>query len=359
MNVNRLKMQHQINVKKCKFLLIQTAFLGDVILTTPLIRAIKQKFPRSELHVLVIPETAMLLKHNPYIDKLLVFDKRKKYKKLFTFIQTIARLGRQQYDLAFAGTGSLTTALLMLMSRIPRRIGFANQAFLTDRVQKDQSLHTRERYVSLLSPLVDLPENTETEMIWSSRDAAAVDTVLKSWPTSEYRIGMAPGSVWPTKRWPAEYYAELIRLLQKKNVQIFLFGGRGEHELCENISRGSESPVINLAGELSLLQSAALIDRLDLLVCNDSAPLHLANAVNTPVFAFFGPTVKEFGFYPYRPHDRMLEIPDLYCRPCSPHGTRRCPQGHFRCMLEQKPASVARQILNFLHNPAESNNLLH
>ncbi|MCI0496173.1 glycosyltransferase family 9 protein, partial [candidate division KSB1 bacterium] len=147
-----------------------------------------------------------------------------------------------------------------------------------------------------------------------------------------------------TKMWLKDYFIALIDRLKNKNLAIFLIGGAADKSLCEEIKqRSSNKKVITVAGYLSILESAALIQKLDLMVTNDSAPLHIANAVKTDVLAIFGPTVRRFGCYPYRDRDRLLEI-DLYCRPCARHGGKRCPEGHFRCMKEITPQIVYDSI---------------
>ena len=147
---------------------------------------------------------------------------------------------------------------------------------------------------------------------------------------------MAPGSVWDTKRWSEEYYGQLIKLLSEEGYGIVLIGSKAERPLCERIQPQGNS--INLAGETDFMESAAVLENCELLICNDSGAMHIANAVQTDVVAFFGPTVKSIGYCPYRDEDTVLEI-DLDCRPCSSHGGDRCPLGHHNCM---KNISVER-----------------
>lgn len=140
---------------------------------------------------------------------------------------------------------------------------------------------------------------------------------------------MAPGSIWFTKQWSRDGYRKLIRLLSQVGVQTVLVGGKEDFELCRMIQTGSEA--INIAGRLNLLESASVIQKTDLIVTNDSAPLHIGNAVKTDVVAIFGPTVQHFGFYPFRKNDQVIEV-NLDCRPCGWHGGRRCPLKHHHCM---------------------------
>jgi heptosyltransferase-2 len=154
-------------------------------------------------------------------------------------------------------------------------------------------------------------------------------------------IAIAPGSNWFTKRWPEKYYEDLVKTLSESNYGIVFIGSNEERELCEKIKPLQKS--INIAGELSLLESAAVVKLCDLMICNDSGALHLADAMQTDVLAFFGPTVKSIGYYPFRDNDKVLEV-DLDCRPCSSHGTNTCPLGHHNCMKFIEPDFVIKEV---------------
>ena len=336
-----------------KILVIQTAFLGDVILATPVIKAIKQTFPGAEVHTLTIPGTSMIFQYNPYVTRRLVFDKKKPFKKLTEFLKLISILRANQYEIAFSIQSSMTSALLMYFSRIPLRVGFERQKLLTIPISEKRGLHTRERYLRLISPFSRKSFNSQTQIFWSTKEEQKVTAILRQFqPSNTMLLGIAPGSVWFTKRWPQDYFVSLLKMLANENISIFLIGGPDDRQLCQKIINQAQTPTINLAGELNILESAAFISKLDLMVTNDSAPLHLANAVKTDVIAIFGPTVKEFGFYPFRENDSVLEI-NLDCRPCSKHGGRRCPERHFRCMREITPEMVYGEIITKLDYMAE------
>lgn len=328
-------------------LIIQTAFLGDVIMSTPLIRAAKKTFPNAKIDILTIPQTAIVFKHNPHINEVLHFDKRKLWKKLISFFKVVSQIRRRKYDLAISIQSSMTSSLLMLLGGIANRVGFARQKLVTLPVTHKRGYHVRIRYLKLLKYFSTEDFDDQSELFWTPNETLKANQIIyKCRENNKYILGVAPGSVWATKQWPKDYYIELLRLLKNEDVQIVLFGGNDEEQLCAEIASDADSSAMNLAGKLSVLESAALIERVDLMLTNDSAPLHIANAVKTDVFAFFGPTVRRFGCYPYRGNDRMLEI-DLYCRPCSKHGGRRCPEKHFRCMLEITPEHVYQQIMTY------------
>ncbi|MHB2150022.1 lipopolysaccharide heptosyltransferase II [Calditrichota bacterium LG25] len=328
-----------------KILLVQTAYLGDVILTTPLIRAIKQVFPDSQLDVLVIPQTAGALANNPHIDQTILFDKRGQKRTAFKNVLQILKARR--HELAFSPHSSLTTGLLIRLAGIPTRVGFNRNPirfFLTHKAPVPSDGLTIEKYLKLLSFFSDQPFSIQTQLFPSEEDREKADCLWRQVDAQRPTIALAPGSVWPTKRWPAEYYAQLVALLKKRFNLIFI-GSGDERELCQQIiDQAKAQQALNLAGRLSILQSAAVIEKCDLMICNDSGAMHIANAVQTDVFAFFGPTVRRFGFFPFRDEDWVFEVPDLYCRPCGKHGHHECPEDHFRCMLEIKPQTVWQKV---------------
>ncbi len=333
-----------------KILVFQPAFLGDVITATPLPAALRQYFPNARIDMLCIPGTKGVWEDNPYIDNILMFDKKSgMLKKIVDFFIVMHKLRKIKYDCVFALQGSRTSALLLKLAKIPVRIGRHNARGMSHQLVIDKKIHARKRHLMLLQVLTDIEFDDNTNLFWKKKielEAKELTTNLRK--KSKYLIGFAPGSVWRTKCWPEKYWIELIKLLMDYDIQPILFGGKNEVKLCNRIAEASGFKAVNLCGKLSIQQSAATIEKLDLMVTNDSAPLHIANAVNTQVCAFFGPTVKRFGFYPYRPNDVMLEIKDLPCRPCHHHGKNSCPKKHFKCMLEQKPEIIKEKILGAL-----------
>lgn len=169
---------------------------------------------------------------------------------------------------------------------------------------------------------------------------------MERWGVRDGFTAVAPGSIWGTKRWP--YYPELAAALPG---QVVVIGGPDDAELAEAVVRAAPDRAASAAGALSLRESAALLERAAVLVTNDSAPLHLATAVGTPIVAVFGPTVPGFGFGPLGPRDQVVELHGLPCRPCSAHGPQRCPLGHHRCMRDLDVAAVLRAVADATHSP--------
>ncbi|MDZ7725848.1 MAG: lipopolysaccharide heptosyltransferase II [candidate division KSB1 bacterium] len=337
-----------------RILIVQTAFLGDLVLTTPLIRAVRQLFPNSRIDALVIPQTRDIVRHNPHLSNIYTFDKRENKKQAFT--ETVSKLKKVKYDLAISPHRSLTSMRILLKSAIPRRIGFRAglpSLLLTDRVRYRQDISEIKRNLSLLTPLHQHWFDIQTEILIDPQSRTAAKDRLAAVPDQHYRIAVAPGSVWPTKRWPEEHFVSLLSGLAGEPVTFVMIGSANEKDLCQRVIDTSNCKnAINTAGSTSLLQAAALIQLCNLFVGNDSGSLHIANAVQTDVIAFFGPTHRSLGFYPFRSKDKVFET-DLVCRPCSRHGSQRCPLGHFKCMKTLYPEPVGTEIIKRIR-PAQT-----
>ncbi|HHE38232.1 MAG TPA: lipopolysaccharide heptosyltransferase II [Candidatus Cloacimonetes bacterium] len=325
-----------------RILIIHTAFIGDIILITPLIKYTKQVFPKAAVDVLVIPQTRGILQNNPYLKKILVFDKRKN--KIAHFLQTISNLKRRNYEIVFLPHSSLTTALLAFFSGIKIRIGFDRwlaAKFLTKKIPFYKGKHRIEKNLDLLKAFSNRKYDIQTELFPSKNDIEKAGKFLSKVNQRRKRIAIAPGSVWQTKCWSESYYKILAERLVEKGFSIIMTGSSEERELCQRIL--PKKNAINLAGQTSILESAAILEKCDLLVCNDSGALHLANAMKTDVFAIFGPTVKNIGYYPIRENDFVFEH-DLDCRPCGSHGGKKCPLDHHNCMKLIEPEMILEKI---------------
>lgn len=325
-----------------RLLIIQTAFIGDLVMSTPILRAAREVFPEAVIDVLTIPASAILLKHCPHIDNIITFNKKSGFlKKTYNIIKLILTLKNNKYDLAIALQHSLTSSFLMYFGRIPERLGNRHVKFVTKLIKIPKGLHIRQRVLEYLKPFSDKLFSDNTEIFLSDIEIRKAQEIIEHTNIAKARIiSIAPGSVRQTKKWSSDNYKILTKMLAENNYTIYLIGSREEATLCNEIRDYSKSPnVHNYSGKLDLLESAALIKESDLLICNDSSPLHIANAVETDVFAFFGPTVKEFGCYPWRQRDVILEV-DLECRPCKKHGSNKCPLGHHNCMNMISPGQV-------------------
>lgn len=333
-----------------RILIVQTAFLGDVILITPLIRATKSLYPDALIDTLVIPAAANLLQNSPHVNEILSFPKRQS--PLKAFLNMRKALKDRQYDMAISPHSSARTHLLLYMAGIPIRIGFDRGSLpflLTQKTPHPRGIHKINKNLSLLKLLSPQDFEMQTELFPSPQDSQKAEELLSPLQGKEI-LAFAPGSVWATKCWPQEYYAHLAELLTAEGYAIALIGGKEERDKCQQIALELPADsVVNLAGSCSLLESAAVIRLCRAMICNDSGTLHLANAVQTKVFAFFGPTVQRIGYYPFRAGDIVFEQ-DLDCRPCSSHGPQKCPLKHHNCMRHTLPEAVFKRIIQELKN---------
>ncbi|UCB52003.1 MAG: lipopolysaccharide heptosyltransferase II [Candidatus Zixiibacteriota bacterium] len=335
-----------------QILIIQTAFIGDVILCTPLIKGLRKTFPDAFISFLLIPETENVLKNNPHLNEMLVYDKRKK-RGLGSFLQIVTRVKQGKFDLAVIPHRSLRSSLLAYLSDIPERIGFdraVGSSLFTRKVVYKANVHEVGRNLSLLSDFTPHLTDTSPELFPSPEDFSHARKLLSDAGIAEGDeiVGVAPGSIWATKRWLPERFAEVADLLLKQaGTKIVLLGSEDDRPLCEKIAESmTETPAI-VAGKTSVLQSAAIMSLCRVILSNDSAPVHIASAMRIPVVAIFGSTIPEFGFAPYGV-DHVIIQRELDCRPCGIHGKRECPERHFRCMQDISAKEVSEVLLSLL-----------
>jgi len=318
-------------------LLIQTAFLGDVVLTTPLLAVLAER--HGPLEVVTTPAAAPLLETHPAVAAVIRYDKRAADRGLVGIVRLARRLRARKYERVYLPHRSWRSAALALLSGARERIGFADSpaaASYTRRVPRPETGHEVERLLTLAGG-----GEAAAAPVWielTAEDRAAADAWLRERRIGDGFVALAPGSIWGTKRWPG--YAELAAAL---DAPVVVVGGPEDAPLAEAVAAAAGRGY-SAAGILGLRVSAALIARAAVLVTNDSAPLHLATATGTPVVAIFGPTVTAFGFGPRGARDRVVEHPGLECRPCSAHGPQVCPLGHHRCMKELSVESVAAAV---------------
>ena len=256
------------------------------------------------------------------------------------------KIRKLKIDVCLTPHRYLRSSILSFLSGAKIRIGYdiASLSFVFNKkIKYDRTKHEVEK---LLSFIDDSPNRYELEMYPSEKDKIRIDTLLKNLSENKKIILIAPGSKWFTKRWPEEYFRILIQnLVKRDDLLIVITGGKEEREIDLNL----DSKVLDLRGEISLLELAELTKRAILVVSNDSAPIHITSAFpNTRIVGIFGPTVKEFGFFPWSKNSKVFEINGLYCRPCAIHGGNFCPEKHFRCMREITPDLVENEIYNYI-----------
>lgn len=341
--------------KQEKILVLQTSFLGDVVLTTPLLSELRRRFPSATVTVLCTPQARSLLEGNPDVDEILVDDKRGEGRGWPGLWRRAKDLKRRGFTMAFSPHKSLRSALLLFLAGIPCRVGFRQSAgwfFYHRRVDRDPGRHDVERNLSLLRPFGVEPGECRRELRVEVDPGARaeVERLLRSSGVERGGIifGINPGSVWPTKRWTAEGYAELmVRLKQRYSCALLLFGGPEDRESVARIQELSGHAGIDLAGKIALRDLACAVEWCNVFITNDSGPMHIAVARGVPVVAIFCATTPALGFYPYSSKAVVVEK-DLPCRPCGSHGGRRCPLGTEDCMRLIKADDVLRGVERLL-----------
>ncbi|MDR1343705.1 MAG: glycosyltransferase family 9 protein [Prevotellaceae bacterium] len=320
-----------------KILLIQTAFIGDVILATPLVEKLHRFYPNARVDVMLRKGNEGLLAGNPHVGKLWVWNKKqRKYRHLFALL---LKVRRESYDLIvnlqrFAGTG-----LFSVLAGAKSVVGFDKNplSFLYSKRIAHQiggGLHEVERNLRLIAHLTDA--TFEMPRIQPQSNDFQIVEKFKAKPY----VTISPTSVWFTKQLPAEKWAEAIALIDT-DKSIYLLGAKGDAAACDLLVQQSGGRAVNLAGQLSFLQSAALMRDAAMNYVNDSAPMHIASAMNAPTTAVFCSTVPDFGFGPLAQNSRVVEAtPSPACRPCGLHGYKACPAGHFRCAHDIKPEQL-------------------
>jgi heptosyltransferase-2 len=315
-----------------RFLVIQTAFTGDAVLATALLEKLHGRFPESSVDLLVRKGNEGLFKSHPFLNEVLVWDKKKN--KLANLFRILLRVRKNRYDHVINLQRFMASGVLTAFSGGRETIGFDKNplSFLFSRriphVIGD-GRHETARNQELIGHLTD--ESPSKPKLYPDKGDYSN---IERYKTVNYYC-IAPGSVWFTKTWPEEKWIELIRRRadSKKEDTCYLIGSPAEKSLCDRIiGQCPGIKVENLAGRLTLLESAALMEGAAMNYVNDSAPLHFASAMNAPVTAVYCSTIPSFGFGPLSASSRTVETSEqLKCRPCGLHGFSSCPEGHYRC----------------------------
>ena len=321
-----------------RILIIRLSSLGDILLTTPFIRAIKTQFPNIKIDMLIREEYADVLKQNPFIDNKFLLKKNDK-----SNIDLIERLRINNYELVIDLQNNLRSKKVVSLLKI-KCVKFDKRSF-------DKFLLVNFK-INKLREAPQIPIRYSNTIQNLKLDEQGLDLFTDKSANTELSgknnlIGFCPGARHFTKRWPKEYFVELGNRLKQNGYRIVLFGGKIDKEICAELV-DKISGAINLSNNDELLQTAADMKLCKAVVCNDSGLMHTASATGTKVLAIFGSTVKEFGFAPYNCRNLILENNLLTCRPCSHIGRSDCPKKHFDCMKSIEPEFVFEKLKSFL-----------
>lgn len=324
-----------------RLLVIRLSSIGDVVLTTPILRSIRAALPAVELHLLVKPAMAGVVRHNPHLTRLHTLAPR--------LADTVDALRAVGFDHVIDLQGSLRSR------RIVSALGAPSSGFSKENWAKYRMVHRWlpgapvagvdhivTRYAQALAPLGIALDAGGLEVHTDAAAEARADQLFaQAFSPGVRPLGIVLGATHATKRWPAAYHRALIAQIDRP---VILFGGPAEAAVAAAIAEGLPVPCLNAAGTTSLLEATALLSRCAAAVTHDTGLMHIAAARQVPTLTLWGSTVPGFGMTPYRAPHVVAEVAGLSCRPCSKIGYARCPQGHFRCMRDLTPESVAAQL---------------
>jgi heptosyltransferase-2 len=333
-----------------KILVAQTGFLGDLVLTTPLLQALRSQRNPDFLAVLCTPHAAELLQDSPLVDEVIPFDKKGKDRGWGRLLNLSAHLREYRFTHVLAPHKSLRTATLLALSRIPLRIGFRESPgwFLYHTtVRQDRHLHSAERILSLAGAMgVEATGREGLSLRIGEERKKRIAELFQTLTVADDKplFGIQPGSIWATKRWVAKGYAQVALAIQRNlGGQVLILGGAEDCQIADEIIGHGNAEIINLVGLTTLGDLMAVLKRLRLLITNDTGPMHIAVALRVPVVAVFCSTTRDLGFYPYSNRAVVVEK-SLSCRPCAPHGRHRCPIGTEECMRGLSAVDVLRGV---------------
>lgn len=322
-----------------KILIIQTAFIGDVILATSLVEYIKNHFSETEIHFLLRKGNESILANNNKISKVHIWNKQKKISSL---ISTIVKIREEKFDTVINIQRFFSSGLITLLSGAQNKVGFNKNPlsfFFTYSLEhkiphkiENEYLHEVQRNITLLQNLItdyQIPDKLDLKpkLYFSEKEKIKIDSI-----TSNLRpyIVIAPASVWYTKQWHIEKWKLLVSECMN-TYDIVMIGGPPDRNYLNQITDLYPS-VINLVGKLSLTESALIMKDAKRVFVNDSAPLHLASSVNAKTTAIFCSTSPDFGYTPIADDSKIIsEYGNLECLPCGLHGHKKCPKNHFKC----------------------------
>ncbi len=314
-----------------KFLIIQTAFIGDVVLATCIVEKLHRFFSDAALDMMVRKGNEGLLQNHPFLHEVLIWDKKKN--KLGNLTRMIRKVRESKYDVVINVQRFAATGLITAFSGAKQTIGFNKNplSFLFSKriphliAPEGEIIHEVSRNLQLIESLTD-NQPVKPVLYPSPSD---VEKVIPY--TQSPFITISPASVWFTKQYPPEKWRSFLFSIPEKYT-VFLLGASGDQALADTILHGIPRNIVNLCGKLTFLQSAALMQHAAMNYVNDSAPLHFASAMNAPVTAVYCSTIPAFGFGPLSDQQAIIELKaPLYCRPCGLHGYKACPEGHFFC----------------------------
>jgi heptosyltransferase-2 len=337
-----------------KFLVIQTAFIGDAILTLPMIQKLKENNPDSLIDVVAKPETAVIFNHSSVVNEVHILDKDGKQSSIFQVYKFAGFLKLKKYSRIYSPHRSLRTSLIVMLSGVKETYGFDTNSLMhiyKHLAEYGSAIHEVERNLRLIEfsvsddnwkvlPELSIPMEIENRVL----------SFFKGFDSDSNFAAVAPGSVWNTKIYPPEYFEKVIENLTENYDRVFLIGGEKDEKICEELAHKSGDKVESVAGKFTLIESIAFLKNMKILISNDSAPAHLGMCADIPVLMLYCSTVPDFGFYPYNKKSYFLSFDELFCKPCGIHGYIKCPLNTFDCGYKLKPEIVISKMKEMIND---------
>lgn len=305
-----------------RILLIRLSSLGDIVLTTPAIRAIRAHYPKAYIAMLVAKQSSDVLLHNPHLNEIIEFDRLAKDKDTGEMVRILRILRQKQFALSIDFQMRFRTEVLMFLSGASERVG--KSRLCTIRVPDQENKHATERYFDLLHAAGIPAEDRQLEMFLSDEERTEVSHVFKNAGIQDtrLRVGLFPGAGWKLREWMPERFAAIgDKLVKQYNAQVIVFGGLKEAELVYKVSKLMQEQTFSFAGTFGLRQLAASIEKCNLFITNDTGPMHISSAVGTPTVALFGPG-NHIRFQPLGKLHTVIRH-DVPCSPCKQF-TNKC-----------------------------------
>jgi lipopolysaccharide heptosyltransferase II len=337
-----------------KILVVRLSSIGDIILTTPLLRSVRNAFPAAEITYVVKKEFVELLSYSPYIDHLITFDKSKGFKELRMLKN---RLQSQKFDIFLDIHKNLRSRYLRICLHAKQITSYSKQIFnrtLLIWFHINRYKHIKPVYMRYFESVKDFGIDYDgggTEVFVPENKLQQIKKLLEDtgYKAENPLVVLCPSATYSNKRWKAGGFVETANsLIRKKGAFIVLLGGGKDMELCGEIETNIGNNVVSFSGRLSLIESAALLKHSKLVIANDSGLLHLAQSQKVPVIGIYGATTRELGYFPIEQNSIVIEN-NISCRPCTHNGLNRCPKKHFNCMNEIDAARVINAALTFLN----------
>ena len=344
-----------------EILIIQTAFPGDLYLSLPLLKQIRRKFPQGKVRLMCRKGLGKMFLEHQIVDSVHEIEKGKSS----SYKDTLKELRQIEFDWVFCPHRSYRTALFVWQLKKKVAVGYSlwwNAPFFQKRVLYNREIPDALRQLELFTcasedfqkQWAQEPNKQRFLGVSQTEVVSFEDNPLPEWMSAEVtswkplkkRICLAPGSVWPTKKWPSSRYAELAKRFLESDYEVCLVGSAADSRDCELVAQADDR-IQNLCGKTSLLELMEIFQESQLLISNDSGAMHVAAATSLPTVSIFGPTVPEFGYRPWQNRVRIVqEI--LSCRPCSPHGTKSCPIGTHACMNNLSSEKVFQSAMQLI-----------